>query len=107
MGSPISPGVADLAMEVFEEDMLTACPDHLRPDVWFRYVDDTFTKLLELVIEDFSSFLNSRDENIQFTKEIEKDGQLAYLDACAHRCEDRSLKTSVYRKATHTDQYLN
>ena len=47
MGSPISPGIADLSMEVFEEEMLAACPDHLAPDIWLHYVDDTFTSLHE------------------------------------------------------------
>ena len=43
MGSPISPGVADLCMEVFEEEMLANCPEHMVPKIWIRYVDDTYT----------------------------------------------------------------
>ena len=50
MGSPISPGVADLSMEVFEEEALSTCPNHLTPTVWYRYVDDTFTVLDEYAI---------------------------------------------------------
>ena len=107
MGSPISPGVADLCMEVFEEDMLLACPDHLRPQVWFRYVDDTFTILQEDNIETFTTFLNSRNQHIQFTREVEENNQIPFLDVCVHLLEDGNLKTTVYRKPTHTDQYLN
>ena len=107
MGSPISPGVADLAMEIFEEEMLSSCPDTLRPKVWYRYVDDTFTVLHEDDLEEFSAFLNARDPNIQFTSETETDGKLPFLDACVHLLEDGTLKTTVYRKPTHTDQYLN
>lgn len=52
MGSPISPGVADLAMGTFEEEMLKECPEHICPKVWLRYVDNTFAVLHEYVIEE-------------------------------------------------------
>ena len=125
MGSPISPAVADLCMEVFEEEMLAACPPHLQPKIWVRYVDDTFSVLHMYAIEDFTTYLNSINEHIQFTREIEEEphssndatdspvstsdsiAQLPFLDVEAHKLEDGSLKTKVYRKPTHTDQYLN
>ena len=107
MGSPISPGVADLTMEVFEEEMLLACPKHLLPRVWYRYVDDTFTILHEYAVDDFTGFLNSRNPHIQFTRETEENDTIPFLDVKVHLVDDGSLKTTVYRKPTHTDQYLN
>ena len=107
MGSPISPGVADLCMEEFEEDMLANCPDHLAPDVWYRFVDDTFTTLHEYSIEPFTTYLNSINEHIQFTREVEEEESLPFLDVCVHLLDDGCVKTTVFRKATHTDQYLN
>ena len=107
MGSPISPGVADICMEVFEEDMLKDCPDHLAPKVWLRFVDDTFTTLHDYAIEAFTTYLNSRNKHIQFTREVEENDQIPFLDVCVHLQDDGSLKTTVYRKPTHTDQYLN
>ena len=42
MGSPVSAVIANLYMEVFEEQALQSCDPQLRPRVWKRYVDDTF-----------------------------------------------------------------
>ena len=47
------------------------------------------------------------DPNIQFTTDDAKpDGSLPFLDTLIHKQPDNSLSTSVYRKPTHTDLYL-
>ena len=107
MGSPVSPGVADLTMEDFEEEVMRTVPEHLKPQVWYRYVDDTFTVLHEYAIEEFTQFINSRNPHIKFTMEEEEHDQLPFLDTCVLLQDDGSLETKVYRKPTHTDQYLN
>ena len=38
--------------------------------------------------------------------EEEKDRSIAFLDTMTTRNPDGTIKTSVYRKATHTDKYL-
>ncbi|KAJ4425835.1 hypothetical protein ANN_27461 [Periplaneta americana] len=43
----------------------------------------------------------------KFTKEVEKDGCLPFLDILISRKPDGTLGHSVYRKPMHTDLYLN
>ncbi|XP_068707675.1 uncharacterized protein [Montipora foliosa] len=105
MGSPISPIVANLYMEHFESRALETAPT--RPAMWYRYVDDTMTKIHEGAVSSFSDHLNSINPHIRFTSEEEKNGKISFLDNCPHLKEDGSTKVTVYRKPTHTDQYLN
>ena len=50
--------------------------------------------------------LNSIDLNIQFTVESESEEKVPFLDVLLKREEDGNISTSVFRKATHTNQYL-
>ena len=65
------------------------------------------TKIHEGAVKSFSDYLNSINPHIQFTSEEEKNGRIPFLDTCLHVNEDGSTKVTVYRKPTHTDQYLN
>ena len=53
--------------------------------------------------------LNSIDTtgSFKFTYEEESDNSLPFLDTLMIRKEDGTVKPLVYRKKTHTDQYLN
>ena len=82
MGSPVSPVVANLYMENFERRALTSAPRP--PNIWFRYVDDTFTVLHHDDIGNFTDHINSIDPNIQFTIEPESEGRMPFLDTCIH-----------------------
>lgn len=106
MGSPLSPVFANIFMEEFERKAVASFD--FKPKVWLRYVDDTFVIWShgERKFEDFSKHLNTQSPNIKLTVEKEKDKQLAFLDVCVAR-ENDGLKTTVYRKATHTGRYLN
>ena len=110
MGSSVSPVVANLYManlymEEFEKKALESARNP--PYLWMRYVDDTFVVIHEYYIEEFTNHINSIDPNIKFTIEPEKDGRIPFLDTEILLNDDASLSTKVYRKPTHTDQYLN
>ena len=105
MGSPGSPLVCNLYMEAFEESAISTAP--IPSGWWLRYVDDTNCKINSSDADEFTQHLNSVDPNIQLTTETESNGELAFLDTCTVRQDDGSLRIKVYRKPTHTDQYLN
>ena len=55
----------------------------------------------------FFHHINSIDPNIKFTAETTKaDGSIPFLDPLVTPQSDGSLATTVYRKPTHTNQYL-
>ena len=105
MGSPVSVTVANLVMEDMEERALSTCSHP--PPFWKRYVDDTFTALPEDQVDRFLDHLNTVEPTIKFTMEKESNGSLSFLDTLVTHHEDGSLSTSVYRKKTHTDRYLD
>ncbi|XP_078357458.1 uncharacterized protein LOC144642366 [Oculina patagonica] len=104
MGSPVSAVVANLYMESFEEQAITS--SSYKPKIWKRYVDDTFTILDRGSVDSFLQHLNNQQPSIRFTMETENDCKIAFLDTTVSREPDGRLTTSVYRKPTHTDQYL-
>ena len=104
MGSPISPIVANLFMEGLEVQTINTSTTP--PALWKRYVDDTFTIMKKDNRNSFLQHLNSIHPNIKFTcEETRSDGSMPFLDVLITPEEDGSLKTSVYRKPTHTDRY--
>ena len=105
MGSPLSPVLANIYMEYFEEMALGSTS--LKPYMWLRYIDDIF--ILWPHQEDVQILLdhvNSIRSSIQFTMEKEQDNKLPFLDVLVTRTE-KGFRSSVYRKATFTGQYLN
>ena len=102
MGSPISPIVANLYITV---EAITTSPHP--PYLWKRYVDDTFTIIKSSHRGEFLDHINFIDEHIQFTcEDSREDGSMPFLDILIRPNEDGSLSTTVYRKPTHTDLYL-
>ena len=104
MGSPVSVVVAEIVMQHVEERVLATCRQTI--PLSLPYVDDTFTTVHKDEIDDFHDHLNERNAEIQFTKEIEENGKLSFLDCLVSR-DNNELRTTVYRKPTHTDRLLD
>ena len=107
MGSPGSPIVANLYMEYeyLEQQALSTAPNP--PRFCCRFVDDTFVIHKEVNKQGFLQHINSVDSAIKFTVEDNKeDGSIPFLDTIVKHEADGTLSITVYRKPTHTDQYL-
>ena len=104
MGSPVAVVVAEIVMQSIEEQALATYSETL--PLWLCYIDDTITAVHERKIDEFHEHLNEQNTNIQFTKEIEENGKIPFLDCLVTR-ENNTLRTTVYRKPTHTDRLLD
>ena len=70
-------------------------------------MDDTFVIQKEIHKQDFLQPINSVDPAIKFTMEDDKeDGALYFLDTIVKPEAHGKLSITMYRKPTHTDQYL-
>ena len=79
----------------------------LPPRFWHRFVDDTFVINKGVNKQGFLQHINSVDPAIRFTVEDNKEGgSIPFLDIIVKPEADGSLSITVYRKPSHTDQYL-
>ena len=109
MGSPVSAIVANLFMEWLEKEAILTAPVECIPRFWRRYVDDVLEIINKGSTHNLTEHLNTIDPtgSIKFTHEEETQGKIPFLDTLIVRKEDGTVKLLVYRKKTHTDQYLN
>ena len=93
-------------MEEFEVKALGTAP--YPPQLWLRFADDNFVIHKAEHNQKLLHHINTQDPNIQFTvEEPDKDGSLPFLDTKVTTGPNNMLITTVYRKPTHTDQYLH
>jgi len=91
MGSPVSPVVANLCMEIIEETAITASPTP--PKIWKRDVEDSFVTIKKHSVASF------HDPKIALTIEPENNGQIPFLDTLVSSSKG-VISIDVYRKST-------
>ena len=101
---PVSPVVASLCMEEFEESVISN--SSVPQKIWKRYVDDSFCIIGKDDVSAFHGTLNSIDTNISFATETQCNGKISFLDTQVSR-RNVVIAVDVYRKPAHTDSYLD
>ena len=101
MGSPLGSLIANIFMCELE----TAIIPKLNIKMWTRYVDDTFAFVKPEEVDHIHRTLNEYEPKIQFTYEMENERKLSFLDVTIERND--ILETSVYRKKTNNNIYMN
>ena len=66
--------------------------------LWLSYVNDTFTAAAQRYA--FQKHLKRQNADIQFTKGIEENNKIPFLDCLVTR-ESNRLGTTIYRKRTN------
>lgn len=106
MGGSLSPVLACLFMEFFEDRLLPNVPSFPSIVCWLRYVDDVYVLAnADLDVPTFLSDINSLEDSIKFTVEGESDGSIPFLDVRVHR--SYPLTFSVYRKPSFSGNLMN
>ena len=105
MGGPTSAIVSEIYMQALEMTAITTA-DHL-PKIWERHVDDVFSVIQRIYLQELLHHINSLHPQTQLTKDEEQDSILPFLDTLVQWNPDKTISVKVYRKPTHTNQYLN
>ena len=104
MGDPASSTTAEIYMQAHES---TAISTVLHPaKVWEPFVDDVYFIVKRTHLENVFHRINNLHQNIMFTMEEEGNEELAFLDTLL-KWNKGEISALVYRKPTHTDQYLH
>ena len=102
--SLISPVLADIFMGELKNNIVPVLQENF--SFWKRYVDDTICFLKIGTISYITKIFNNFDSKIKFTYEVEKDCKLPFLDVLVIK-KGNNIITTIHRKATTSDIYLN
>lgn len=106
MGSSLAPILVERVIEEFVNRALEDLK--LQPDFWSTFVDVHLTSIPENMIETLKNKLNSYDENVQFTVEVQDPTtkSINFLDLKVYN-EENKLKTNWYHKEIASNRILN
>lgn len=108
MGSPLSGIMADIYMNYIENKIYNTILNFDGSIKWYRFVDDVLIiyNHNNITIDQILNISNNINANIVFTKEIETDNLLNYLDIAITRTSSK-LETAVFRKGTTTSHVIH
>ena len=105
MGSPLGSLFANIFMCELENTLIPKLNNSITE--WTRYVGDTFTFIKSGYEGIVQTELNSYHRCIKFTYDLEQDNKISFLDVLITKTSNKNIETSVYRKPTNTDIYMN
>ena len=77
------------------------------PKISKRYVDNIFVMFVcQSHLKDFVNYMNTKHPNNKLTLEFKENDSLSFLDVKITR-RNNQLVTSVFRKATFSDVFIN
>ena len=105
MGSNLGPTMAAFAMDMLESQFDSF--KGTKPIFYRRYADDCFLVFhSESEINHFFDFVNGLDSNIKFTKELEINNSISFLDTKITKLNDGEIRISWHVKDTNTGLYI-
>lgn len=107
MGNPLSPTIADIVLDALLDTAIDKLnSDNVKIKYIAKYVDDIFAIIDKNDSEIILTTLNSYHNRVQFTVEMENNGEIPYLDMTIIR-DDERLITNWYTKATSSGRMIN
>ena len=106
MGNPLSPVLSNFFLEHVESELLPKFSGS-KPFFFVRYVDDILAAVhSDFDLTSFLCFVNSLYPSLKFSFEWESNLCIPFLDVLIIRSLD-TLKFKVFRKSTHSNNYLH
>lgn len=104
MGSPVSPAAADIVMQDVESEALRLFGIEL--PLYIRYVDDILMVAQNNQVDRLLDIFNSIHKRLQFTKEVETERCISFLDLSLHIINNKII-IDWYYKDTFSGRYLS
>ena len=105
MGSPLEPVLANILTVELEQSVIPAPMDKMK--CWTRDVADTLSYIKTDSMDHVLKMLNGFHRNIQSTYKVVTDSKISFLDVLVILDASNNISTTVYRKSTNNDIYLN
>ena len=97
MGGPASSTTTGIYMQTHEKTAVYTA--RLPPKVWERFVDDLYSILKCMHLENLFHHINNPHQNIKFTMQEQSNGELAFLDTILKQ-NKREISVLAYVQET-------